>query len=131
MKPTIQVIPNEDMTGYIVIMEKDLGKDNNDVYAKSREIKKFKTTERQVFIETIDMAIREILKQFGIIPFDNTKSSLIVAFDTLKSKYNKSIDVIDRYEDIQKVVVDRQDLITAIIEKGVLSCANEVRVRDI
>lgn len=130
-KPTIMVIPNDEQDGYIVIMEKDLGKENYDMFAKQKEIKKFKTSEQQVFIETIDMSIRELLNQFGIIPFDTTKSALESAFDTLKRKYGKNIRIEDRYKDTQETIVDRKDLITIILEKGVLSCANEVKVVDI
>lgn len=130
MKPTIQVIPNDENNGYIVFMEKELGRDNYDMFAKQKEIRKFKTTERQVFIEAIDMAIREILNQFGIIPFDITESALESAFDTLKRKYGKTIEIIDRYKYTKEIVVDRKDLITIILEKGILSCANEIRVVD-
>lgn len=130
-KPTIMVIPNDDLTGYIVIMEKDLGKENYDMFAKQKEIKKFKTSEQQVFIDTIDMSIRELLNQFGIIPFDTTKSAIESAFDTLKRKYGKTIQIEDRYRNTEETIVDRKDLITIILEKGVLSCANEIRVKEI
>ena len=130
-KPTIMVIPNDEQDGYIVIMEKDLGRENYDLFAKQKEIKKFKTSEQQVFIETIDMSIRELLNQFGIIPFDTSKSALESAFDTLKRKYGKNIRIEDRYKDTQETIVDRKDLITIILEKGILSCANEVKVVDI
>ena len=130
-KPTIMVIPNDDLTGYIVIMEKDLGKENYDMFAKQKEIKKFKTSEQQVFIDTIDMSIRELLNQFGIIPFDTTKSALESAFDTLNRKYGKTIQIEDRYRNTEETIVDRKDLITIILEKGVLSCANEVKAVDI
>ena len=130
-KPTIMVIPNDDLTGYIVVMEKDLGKENYDMFAKQKEIKKFKTSEQQVFIDTIDMSIRELLNQFGIIPFDTTKSALESAFDTLNRKYGKTIQIEDRYRHTEETIVDRKDLITIILEKGVLSCANEVKVVDI
>ena len=130
-KPTIMVIPNDDLTGYIVIMEKDLGKENYDMFAKQKEIKKFKTSEQQVFIDTIDMSIRELLNQFGIIPFDTTKSALESAFDTLNRKYGKTIQIEDRYRNTEETIVNRKDLITIILEKGVLSCANEIKVVDI
>lgn len=130
-KPTIMVIPNDEQDGYIVIMEKELGKENYDMFAKQKEIKKFKTSEQQVFIDTIDMSIRKILNQFGIIPFDTSKSALESTFDTLKRKYGKTIQIEDRYKDTKETIVDRKDLITIILEKGVLSCANEVKVVDI
>lgn len=128
MKPTIQVIPNDDLNGYIVIMEKTLS--GNNMFDNQKEINKFKTTEKKVFIDAIDMAIRKILEQFGIIPFDNTKSALKSAFDTLNGNYGKKLEIVDRYKDLNNVV-DRQDLITIIIEDKVISCANEIIVKDI
>ena len=130
MKPTLQVIPNEDNTGYIVIMEKDMNHLEYDIYAQQQEIKKFRTTERKVFIETIDMAIRKILDQFGIIPFDTSESALKSAFDTLNRHYGKTIEIIDRYDGIKGLVVDKENYITVIIENGILSCANEIKVVD-
>ena len=131
MKPTIQVIPNEDNTGYIVIMEKDMTTLHYDMFAQQQEMKKFRTTERKVFINTIDMAIRKILDQFGIIPFDTTEDALKSAFDTLKRKYGKTIEIIDRYNGIKGLVVDKENYITVIIENNILSCANEIKVKEI
>ena len=129
MKPTLQVIPNEDNTGYIVIMEKNIS-NVIDIYNRQKEITKFKSTELKVFTDTIDMVIREILKQFGIIPFNSSKSALESAFDTLNRKYGKTIEIVDSYAFVDETIIDKQDLITIILEKGVLSCANEVRVAD-
>lgn len=131
MKPTIQVIPNDENNGYIVIMEKDMNDLKYDMYAQQKEIKKFRTTERKVFIDTIDMAIRKILDQFGIIPFDTSESALKSAFDTLKRHYGKTIEIIDRYDGIKGLVVDKENYITVIVENGILSCANEIVVRGI
>ena len=131
MKPTIQVILNDENNGYIVIMEKDMNDLKYDMYAQQKEIKKFRTTERKVFIDTIDMAIRKILDQFGIIPFDTSESALKSAFDTLKRHYGKTIEIIDRYDGIKGLVVDKENYITVIVEKGILSCANEIVVRGI
>lgn len=130
MKPTIQVLINENESGYIVIMEKNLGNDNHDMFGKQKEIRKFKTTEKQVFIETIEQAIITLLGEIGVIPYDNTKSALESAFDTLKSKYHKSIVVEDRYKDTKETIVYRENLLTIIIENGVLSMAQEVKVVD-
>ena len=129
MKPTLQVIPNEDNTGYIVIMEKNIS-NVTDIYNRQKEITKFKSTELKVFTDTIDMVIREILKQFGIIPFNSSKSALESVFDTLNRKYGKTIEIVDSYAFVDETIIDKQDLITIILEKGVLSCANEVRVAD-
>lgn len=124
------MIPNDNYDGYIVVMEKNLS-NINDLFTQQREIKKFKSNEKQVFIETIDMVIREILKQFGIIPFDTSESALNSAFDTLNRNYDKTIEIIDRYKDTKETIIDRQELITIIMENDILSCANEIRVKEI
>ena len=130
MKPTIQVLINENESGYIVVMEKPLGKDNHDMFGKQREIRKFKTTEKQVFIDTVEQAVITILGEYGIIPYDNTEQSLESAFDTLKRTYHKTIKIVDRYKDTQETIVYRENLITIIIENNVLSMAQEIKVVD-
>lgn len=130
MKPTIQVLINESETGYIVIMEKVLGNENHDMFGKQREVRKFKTTEKQVFIDTVEQVAITLLGEIGIIPCDNSKSALESAFDTLKSKYHKNIEIIDRYKDTKETIVFRENLITIIVENGVLSMANEIRMVD-
>lgn len=130
MKPTIQVLNNDDQTGLIVVMEKVLGSDNNDVFLKQRETRKFKTTEKQVFIDTVESAVIKILEEYGIIPYDTTESALESALDTLKRKYKKNIEIVDCYKDTKERIVYRENLITIIIENGILSMANEIRVID-
>lgn len=128
MKPTIQVIINEDSSGYIVLMEKALGNENHDMFGKQREIRKFKITEKQVFIDTVEQVVITLFGEYGIIPYDNTKQALESAFDTLKRTYNKTIQIVDRYQDTKETIVHRENLITIIIEKGVLSMAQEIKV---
>lgn len=130
MKPTIQVIQNDEQNGFIIIMEKKLS-NPNDIYTTQKEMQSFTTTERKVFIRAIDMSFREILRQFGILPYDKSKSSIEAAFDTLKRKYNTTIEIVDRYKDTKETIVDREDYITVINENGILSCANEIVVREI
>lgn len=122
------MIVNEDNNGYIVIMEKSLGLNNYDMFAKQKEVRKFKTSEKQVFIDTVETVVISLLEEFGIIPYDNTKGALESAFDTLKRKYHKTIKIVDRYRNTRETIVYREPLLTIIIEKGVLSMAQEVKV---
>lgn len=131
MKPTIQVLDNETGNGYIVVMEKELGIHNNDMFLKARETRKFKTTEKQVFIDMVESVVINILSEIGIIPYDNSESALESAFDILKRKYHKNIIIKDRYKDTKETIVYREPLLTIIIENGILSMAQEIEVVDL
>lgn len=98
-------------------------------YQRVKEIDKFKTTELKRLESAIDFIIRDILRQYGIVPNESTKDGLKSAFDTLYVKHKVAIKIIDRYENTNESILYRKDLITIIEDYDeTISCANEVKV---
>ena len=67
------------------------------LYQKTKVIDKFVRQETKVLENCVENELRAIFCRFGINIQDNTESALNSAFDTLKTKYHKTINVVDLY----------------------------------
>lgn len=129
MKPSLYTINNDSGNGIIVVMEKDIS--NLNAYDRQREIVKFHKTEIKTFQSFVEETTLTILNNLGIFIYDDTKSSLESAFDTLKRKLQKNLIIEDRYKDTKEKILYKGVGFTVIQEDNIISVANEILLRDI
>lgn len=129
MKPSLYAINNDSGNGIIVVMEKDIS--NLNVYDRQREIVKFHKTEIKTFQSFVEETTLTILNNLGIFIYDDTKSSLESAFDTLKRKLRKNLIIEDRYKDTKEKILYKGVGFTVIQEDNIISVANEIILKEI
>ena len=116
-------------TIYVMSMSiKDLG-----IYEKAKAIKRFKDRETQVLEQVLDSDLRQILKNYGVIPEDGSDQALEKAFNQLETK-GVHIEIIDRYFEFQgeRIIGESPNKMTIIVEEDgtLLSCAMEIIVYE-
>ena len=119
----------ENSTIYVMSMSvKDLG-----IYEKAKAIKRFKDRETQVLEQVLDSDLRQILRNYGIIPEDGSDQALEKAFNQLETKV-VHIEIRDRYFEFQgeKIIGESPNKMTIIEEEDgtLLSCAMEIIVYE-
>ena len=119
----------ENSTIYVMSMSvKDLG-----IYEKAKAIKRFKDRETQVLEQVLDSDLRQILRNYGIIPEDGSDQALEKAFNQLETK-GVHIEIRDRYFEFQgeKIIGESPNKMTIIEEEDgtLLSCAMEIIVYE-
>ena len=129
MKPSLYTINNDSGNGIIVVMEKDIS--NLNAYDRQREIIKFHKTEIKTFQSFVEETTLTILNNLGIFIYDDTKSSLESAFDTLKRKLRKNLIIEDRYKDTKEKILYKGVGFTVIQEDNIISVANEILLKEI
>ena len=129
MKPSLYTINNDSGNGLIVVMEKDIS--NLNTYDRQREIVKFHKTEIKTFQSFVEETTLTILNNLGIFIYDDTKSSLESAFDTLKRKLRKNLIIEDRYKDTKEKILYKGVGFTVIQEDNIISVANEILLKEI
>ena len=129
MKPSLYTINNDSGNGIIVVMEKDIS--NLNAYDRQREIVKFHKTEIKTFQSFVEETTLTILNNLGIFIYDDTKSSLESAFDTLKRKLRKNLIIEDRYKDTKEKILYKGVGFTVIQEDNIISVANEILLKEI
>ena len=129
MKPSLYTINNDSGNGIIVVMEKDIS--NLNAYDRQREIVKFHKTEIKTFQSFVEETTLTILNNLGIFIYDDTKSSLESAFDTLKRKLQKNLIIEDRYKDTKEKILYKGVGFTVIQEDNIISVANEIILKEI
>lgn len=129
MKPSLYTINNDSGNGIIVVMEKDIS--NLNAYDRQREIVKFHKTEIKAFQSFVEETTLTILNNLGIFIYDDTKSSLESAFDTLKRKLRKNLIIEDRYKDTKEKILYKGVGFTVIQEDNIISVANEILLKEI
>lgn len=129
MKPSLYTINNDSGNGIIVVMEKDIS--NLNAYDRQREIVKFHKTEIKTFQSFVEETTLTILNNLGIFIYDDTKSSLESAFDTLKRKLQKNLIIEDRYKDTKEKILYKGVGFTVIQEDNIISVANEILLKEI
>ena len=129
MKPSLYTINNDSGNGIIVVMEKDIS--NLNAYDRQREIVKFHKTEIKTFQSFVEETTLTILNNLGIFIYDDTKSSLESAFDTLKRKLRKNLIIEDRYKDTKEKILYKGVGFTVIQEDNIISVANEIILKEI
>ena len=116
-------------TIYVMSMPiKDLG-----IYEKGKAIKRFKDRETQVLEQVLDSDLRQILRNYGIIPEDGSDQALEKAFNQLETK-GVHIEIRDRYFEFQgeRIIGESPNKMTIIVEEDgtLLSCAMEIIVYE-
>ena len=116
-------------TIYVMSMPiKDLG-----IYDKAKAIKRFKDRETQVLEQVLDSDLRQILRNYGIIPEDGSDQALEKAFNQLETK-GVHIEIRDRYFEFQgeRIIGESPNKMTIIVEEDgtLLSCAMEIIVYE-
>jgi len=116
-------------TIYVMSMPiKDLG-----IYDKAKAIKRFKDRETQVLEQVLDSDLRQILRNYGVIPEDGSDQALEKAFNQLETK-GVHIEIRDRYFEFQgeRIIGESPNKMTIIVEEdgALLSCAMEIIVYE-
>lgn len=125
IKPALQII--DDDNGFIVEISKSIY--GLDQYDRTREIKKFHTTEVKQLEYAVEYCIVQLLEKYSIYTYDDTEDAIKSAIDTLYRIHGKHIVIEDLYTDTNECVVHRKKKQTCILDnKSVLSIANKVYV---
>lgn len=116
-------------TIYVMSMPiKDLG-----IYERAKAIKRFKDRETQVLEQVLDSDLRQILRNYGIVPEDGSDQALEKAFNQLETK-GVHIEIRDRYFEFQgeRIIGESPNKMTIIVEEDgtLLSCAMEIIVYE-
>lgn len=116
-------------TIYVMSMPiKDLG-----IYERAKAIKRFKDRETQVLEQVIENDLRQILRNYGIVPEDGSDQALEKAFNQLETK-GVHIEIRDRYFEFQgeRIIGESPNKMTIIVEEDgtLLSCAMEIIVYE-
>ena len=116
-------------TIYVMSMPiKDLG-----IYEKAKAIKRFKDRETQVLEQVIENDLRQILRNYGVVPEDGSDQALEKAFNQLETK-GVHIEIRDRYFEFQgeRIIGESPNKMTIIVEEDgtLLSCAMEIIVYE-
>lgn len=112
-------------TIYVMSMPiKDLG-----IYERAKAIKRFKDRETQVLEQVLDSDLRQILRNYGVVPEDGSDQALEKAFNQLETK-GVHIEIRDRYFEFQgeRIIGESPNKMTIIAEEDgtLLSCAMEI-----
>ena len=103
------------------------------IYEKAKAIKRFKDRETQVLEQVLDSDLRQILRNYGIIPEDGSDQALEKAFNQLETK-GVHIEIRDRYFEFQgeRIIGESPNKMTIIVEEDgtLLSCAMEIIVYE-
>ena len=67
------------------------------LYQKTKVQEKFIKQETKVLEECVENALRQVFADNGINIQDTSESALNSAFDTLKTKYHKTINIVDLF----------------------------------
>ena len=122
----IETLKGEEPNSTIYVMSmpiKDLG-----IYEKAKAIKRFKDRETQVLEQVLDSDLRQILRNYGVVPEDGSDQALDKAFAQLETK-GVRIEIRDRYFEFQgeRIIGESPNKMTIIEEEdGTLSCAMEI-----
>ena len=127
----IETLKGEEPNSTIYVMSmsiKDLG-----IYEKAKAIKRFKDRETQVLEQVLDSDLRQILRNYGVIPEDGSDQALDKAFNQLETK-GVRIEIRDRYFEFQgeRIIGESPNKMTIIVEEDgtLLSCAMEIIVYE-
>lgn len=127
----IETIKGEENNSTIYVMSmpiKDLG-----IYEKAKAIKRFKDRETQVLEQVLDSDLRQILRNYGVVPEDGSDQALEKAFNQLETK-GVHIEIKDRYFEFQgeRIIGESPNKMTIIVEEDgtLLSCAMEIIVYE-
>ena len=125
----IEVIDGEELNSKIFIMSLNIG--GLGIYEKAKATKKFIDSETKVLEMVIETHLREILRQYGIIPLDGTESSLEKAFAKLEAQ-GKELEIRDRYYKLndEKIIGQSANQMTVIQEGNILGCAIEILIKE-
>lgn len=127
----IETLNGEEPNSTIYVMSmpiKDLG-----IYEKAKAIKRFKDRETQVLEQVIESDLRQILRNYGVVPEDGSDQALEKAFNQLETK-GVHIEIRDRYFEFQgeRIIGESPNKMTIIVEEDgtLLSCAMEIIVHE-
>lgn len=128
---TIKTQKGEEPNSTIYVMSmpiKDLG-----IYERAKAIKRFKDRETQVLEQVLDSDLRQILRNYGVVPEDGSDQALEKAFNQLEIK-GVHIEIRDRYFEFQgeRIIGESPNKMTIIVEEDgtLLSCAMEIIVYE-
>lgn len=124
-KVTLKTISGEEPNSKIFILSQDLS--GLDEYERAKATKRFIDSETKVLEMVIESHLRQVLKDYGVIPYDGSNDALNKAFAKLELM-GKKIQVIDRYYEIEgeRIVGESANKMTVIQEGNLISCAIEI-----
>ena len=103
------------------------------IYEKAKAIKRFKDRETQVLEQVLDSDLRQILRNYDVVPEDGSDQALEKAFNQLETK-GIHIEIRDRYFEFQgeRIIGESPNKMTIIVEEDgtLLSCAMEIIIYD-
>ena len=126
MKPIIELVKDNDSTIFVM----SLNISDLDTYSRAKAIDHFIYKDTKVLEIALENHLRDILRGYGIIPYDGSESALQEAFDTLKSK-GIELEIRDRYYELynERIIALSPNQMTVILESdNILSCAMEIIV---
>ena len=103
----------------------------NDIYLRSKLITEFMEKETRKLEFVVNNEIKAILREKGIRILENTESAYKSALDTLKSKYNKVIDIEDIYrhgnwENCEFIGVSNNGMTVMLEDNDYLQCGVQI-----
>ena len=124
----IDILQGENENTLIFVLSQDIR--GLSTYERAKAINNFINKETNVLETCVDNHVRNVLAKYGCLPIDGSKSALKRAFSDLEYLHHKSIDIRNRYVEMQETIVgeNEKNKITVINEDGILSCAVEVEV---
>lgn len=130
IKPKLEEIERDD-SHVVFYLWQDIS--GLDLYDRAKAVDRFLTRESKVLERVIESEIHAILFNFGIIPYDKSKSVLNDLFSALNGK-GYDIKIVDRnknasYEQVLGVSDNEMTLI--LEDRRIISFAVEVRIYGI
>lgn len=125
---TIETFDSEN--GKIFVMSQDIN--GLSIYERAKVIEHFINKDTKVLEMALENYLRQVLRDYGIIPQDGSNSALERAFLQLENN-GKKIDIVDRYYELEneRIIGESPNKMTIINENDILSCAMEVVIYDV
>ena len=124
----IDILQGENENTLIFVLSQDIR--GLSTYERAKAINNFINKETNVLETCVENHVRSVLMKYGCLPIDGSKSALKRAFGDLEYLHHKSIDIRNRYVEMQETIVgeNTKNKMTVINEDDILSCAVEIEV---
>ena len=124
----IDILQGENENTLIFVLSQDIR--GLSTYERAKAINNFINKETNVLETCVESHVRTVLAKYGCLPIDGSKSALKRAFGDLEYLHHKTIDIRNRYVEMQETIVgeNTKNKMTVINEDDILSCAVEIEV---
>ena len=108
----------------------------NDIYLRSKLITEFMEKETRKLEFVVSNVIKGILQEYGINIYSNRKVDYKWALDTLKTRFNKVIDIEDVYKDkklenCEIIGVSKNDMTVVLEDNTYLQVGLSIKEVDV